>query len=474
MPDPKRRLRGLPDLGRAIDERLGGGRGVLDLRHHTGTPSAAPMRSAMGGGGDPPAFPETFITSLAAGAAGDQRYGDVELRASGTLALADSAGTVPPDRVFTLTATSMLPVAALPATGDPDLLYRLTTDDTLWRDIGGAGGWELLQASAYWLRDAATGRLTPVTGGDDVLLPGGSMLLKRAAASASENMLAGYDDGAVIGTDYPKFRAYHDGILLWGAGGGSADDCALGRVGAGVLGSGTTTVWRVQFCQELSEQAVAPAAGAAGEVRLYALEDGRLYGRSSGGTQHDLTVAQRQAFPASDGGGLALPTANAPFGHALALLPGDYATAAQQTLTLPGPTSPAAGVLAASFARASWTSDALGGLVKHGAQVAIGAACQRVGGAASARCRVRVNDPARLSTVYLSLNDDAGTPHAASVEFLGALAANTWYEAQLPEVEVSAWTGALRVVVTAQGTATAANVGATSVDVEWLEVTQWM
>lgn len=64
--EPKRRFRGLPDLGRAIDERSRLRGNELQVRHDTGTASAAPLgadASGPGGGGDP-ALPERCVTSL--------------------------------------------------------------------------------------------------------------------------------------------------------------------------------------------------------------------------------------------------------------------------------------------------------------------------------------------------------------------------------------------------------------------------
>lgn len=55
MPAPRRILRGLSDLGRAIDERILARGAQLDLRHDTGAPLAVPLaasgRPAAGGGG---------------------------------------------------------------------------------------------------------------------------------------------------------------------------------------------------------------------------------------------------------------------------------------------------------------------------------------------------------------------------------------------------------------------------------------
>jgi hypothetical protein len=92
MTNPKRNMRGLPDLGRAVDERIGAHTGELELRHDTGRALPSPLGGAAGGGGGgTPALPESYVESLKKSGEASALSGAIELAASGDTTLAQSA-----------------------------------------------------------------------------------------------------------------------------------------------------------------------------------------------------------------------------------------------------------------------------------------------------------------------------------------------------------------------------------------------
>jgi hypothetical protein len=90
MTNPKRNLRGLPDLGRAIDERVASQGDALDLRHDTGQAVPAPLGGAAGGGGGTPALPESYVESLKKSGEATALNGDIVLATGGDTTLAQS------------------------------------------------------------------------------------------------------------------------------------------------------------------------------------------------------------------------------------------------------------------------------------------------------------------------------------------------------------------------------------------------
>jgi Lower baseplate protein N-terminal domain len=239
----------------------------------------------------------------------------------------------------------------------------------------------------------------------------------------------------------------------------------------------------------LDEQSSAPSGTPSAEAWLYArpapesLSGGRVYAKDDAGREHDLGLALREVFWAARGDlsyGLgALPWAAGSFAPA-----GGVVSTSVVSLTARGVSGgfsfAALGTNAAAsagdlFARWEWTSAYIGAPFHawDQCQIAVCAPPRRSGSAASIRARVRVNNTARLSALYLSLNDAQNSSNLASLSLLGGLSNNTWHEAVLANVDVSAWGDFLRVMLTAQGTLTSGNVGLTQVDVEWLMCEQW-
>ncbi|MCH7471592.1 hypothetical protein IIA79_01375 [bacterium] len=88
MTDPKTKLRGQTDLGKAIDERIASRAGKLDMRHGTGDALPAPISGggSIGGspGGGDPAFPESYVESLKKNGEADALSGNIVLNEDGT------------------------------------------------------------------------------------------------------------------------------------------------------------------------------------------------------------------------------------------------------------------------------------------------------------------------------------------------------------------------------------------------------
>lgn len=157
MAGPKKRLRGLTDLGAAVDERIAARRGELDLRHGTGNPPDSTVSGGSTGGGSGeaaggPAFPESVVESLRLTDGGTKRSGHIVLAHAGVGGLGED--TAPSgDRRFSWQGLSVLPLASLPGSPDPDIIYRRTTDATLWWHDGAAWielGQRLAQRQVFW------------------------------------------------------------------------------------------------------------------------------------------------------------------------------------------------------------------------------------------------------------------------------------------------------------------------------------
>lgn len=131
MPNPKRNLRGLPDLGRAIDERVESRRDELELRHDTGQATAAPLGGAAGaGGGGTPALPESYVESLKKSGEATALNGDIELADGGDTTLTQSS-TAPH---FTVASPSYTASDGVQRAGD-----AFSCDTTVVRTSGAQG-----------------------------------------------------------------------------------------------------------------------------------------------------------------------------------------------------------------------------------------------------------------------------------------------------------------------------------------------
>jgi hypothetical protein len=90
--------------------------------------------------------------------------------------------------------------------------------------------------------------------------------------------------------------------------------------------------------------------------------------------------------------------------------------------------------------------------------------------------KFKVNETDRFSGIYLSINN-TGANSSSSSELKSALslADDTWRLATTGDINFGGWSNVdnLRIVLTFQGTTTAANVGLTEVSVEWFAIRLW-
>ncbi len=155
-----------------------------------------------------PAFPESVVESLRLTDGGTPRSGHIVLAHSGVGGLAED--TAPSgDRRFSWQGLSVLPVAGLPGTPDPNIIYRRTADATLWWHDGAAWielGQRLAQRQVFWAAGNNDG------GASDINLHWGvesavDQATPPAVASASRcSFSAGQDAGpGRLGESYARF-----------------------------------------------------------------------------------------------------------------------------------------------------------------------------------------------------------------------------------------------------------------------------
>jgi hypothetical protein len=235
------------------------------------------------------------------------------------------------------------------------------------------------------------------------------------------------------------------------------------------------------FCGDyldLDQQNTAPGAPEFAGGRLFLLSNRRLFLLDDEGETHDLTIQHSQIYPAASGAtNVGTASAHVLVNWAAGAYPSG-ATAASVSAsgnnsTFSLPTTAGHGNLSEAYARFEWTSQStLPGQVNNGAQIAIGQTARRQGKAASLAARIRVNNTNRLSHVELSIND-ANSNVISSGNLLSSLTAGSWIDLAFNDIDVEEFGSNLRIVLTAQGTATAANVGLTQVDIEYLAFRMW-
>ena len=484
MPDPKTRLKGLPNLGSAIDERIRANTNRLVPQQLSTAPTVPLSQGGYPGGsgqGDQPIAPEAWVESLQAEGEAQALSGALVLAGGGDATVAQA----PSAPHFTITSPAYTAADGVARAGDQfradATVVRTSGDQTLagvksfsafpqTPSAAPAADYDAANkkyvddqgnANQLWLRNS--GVLSPKHGGDALEL---ANYLKLVNSAANGAVLYAF----VSGEDYPRWLLQADGLCCWGDGG--AYDTILKRLAAGVLGMDSGDAFRAgEYCESV-QRSSAPSAPGSGFSRLFHMADTRAYSIAPDGGVHDLSVAHKQTFPAvggAEGLQVLLPYSSAAF-PAGAALPLNFTATGAGVFTWP--TGAGQVQLTDAYAKFGWTSAALGGIVTHGAQVALGAACRRMGGTATIHARLQVNNPARFSAIYLSLND-AGGHSAASANLAGSLSANAWHDAVLGGVDVSGWDGPLRLVLTAQGANAAGNVGMTQLLVESLSLEQW-
>ena len=465
MTDPKRKLRGLTDLGRAVDERIAARDAELDLRHSTGTPPDVPLSGggATGGGsgGSDPAFPEQYVESLRLDDGGASRSGALVLEDAGLVSITDKVAEGGTDRAFEIGGVSVLSVASLPGSPSGELLYRRLSDETLWWHDG--TDWQQLAIdtdTCYWELDGSA--ITPVSARPVQLVRTGEATVLTARQS---------------GDAVARFAVDSGGALSWGDG-TAGQDLELRRGAANRLELADGDWLRLPEWLELAEIGASSCATApAGYGRLL-VDAGRACLRDDEGNLHDLTVQHEQTFwVGEDQDGHAHVTVPWCFGAApdaegLPSANGGSDPAALSKLSHTAPASsgdPA--LLTQSYGRFSWEpvhlADPPPGLTWQ-AWVAIGVPVAKCGDCATGRVRLKVNSAALFAGVKLSVMDGGGTNVASQ----SITPTTSWAEYSVSAADMSGWTGPLRLVLTAEGVCGAA-AALTQLDIEYLAITQW-
>jgi len=478
MTNPKRNLRGLTDLGKAVDERIAAKSKQLDLRHDTGKPLPAPLSGGGfgggSGGGSEPTLPEQFVETLKVQGESEALSGELVMTGTGDLSLVQSAQS--PHFAFSSPSYSAADGVArdgnefscdatlVRTSGDQTVSgTKSFSDFPLTPSTAPAADYEVTNKkyvddsipAALWQRDSQQESLSPAESGDRVVVAADDAqgAVKGLSAGGGPGLVGESSSGYGVKADSAANKALHaDGCL-------DLDELSVAELNT--LGSAS-----------------------AGDQRWYAKEDGRAYSRTSDGAVHDLTVQHKQVLSAAAGAD-----------------GGSQTNLVQDTAAYP-PTASAASVstqvnvgfnfsnakLASTYFRLSWTSTQQAGEVDSGAQVAIGAPLRKYGDGADragncrivVKARLRINSGARFKDIKLLLNDvdsSDAVRNSISVDRLSTLSASagSWVEVTLASAgtDISAWEKHLRVGVVARGTDVAANVGLTELDVEWIAVEQW-
>jgi hypothetical protein len=219
-------------------------------------------------------------------------------------------------------------------------------------------------------------------------------------------------------------------------------------------------------------------AAPSGYGRWHVLSDGRAYLIDAAGKRHDLSVQHKQCIS----------------GHALAM--GENGETWQGAAYPAGATAAAitcskvhqfnftAGKLDAAYGRWTWQAGySLSPPELTQAQIATGVAFRKFGDGQdrSGNCRIefkarlRINDPENFDALLLSINDSNTGLIVSNV--LSQVTMGSWTEVALSSAgsDISSWNANLSACVWAQGKQhTEEGTYATSIDIEWLSIEQWV
>jgi len=494
MSEPKAKLKGITDLGRAIDERIARRAAALHLRHGAGQAPDAPLSgggSPGGGGGGEPALPETFVKTLRKQGESDALHGDIVLAADGDAKLAQS----PTAPHFTFAAPQYTAADGVARVGD-----EFRSDSTVVRtsgdqSIGGVKSFTSFPVtpSAAPTADYEAANKKYV---DDGLSSAPCGLWQRTGDVLSPKTL---NDQVQVATDQPfavHGQTSASGTSECGVKGEGTATTGVCYGVAGVVASSDNAAYGGKFTRtalgswaDLDEQSSAPATPPAGKARVFAkpgpFSGHRAYLKDDAGVVHDLAPQSKQVFwAASEANGTAGCAQRWTYGK----MPGAFnlvTVTAKQNCTFNTPAiSGDAGIMTDSYCAFTWTSTyAPVPPVPPGqclqSYVIIGAVARRFpgdGGAAGCNtarvsARLKLNNASYFDKITLAIHDSAAVPHSATLSAYPG--GSDWAEYLGADVDITGWTAPLRVTLAAYGALHTDASRSLEIDVEYLSLELW-
>lgn len=332
-----------------------------------------------------------------------------------------------------------------------------SSTDTAIAKWNGTGGDTL--ANSGWLISGVN-RLYRDTGSQSFEVTATGFDVIQALASSAQ--IAGASK--VYGEANSMFQRTTAGALSWGAGGGSSLDLSLSRTAANVLGLAADDSFKITGGTS--------DPGSPTEGQIFYRTDLNSLAYYDGSSWIRLTGEFSQTFNCAGGRDTASdPNVAWTFGKFPATAGAATVTPSNtHTFTLPSVNGTAS--ITDTALRFQWESMNTLLAVTTGSQVAIAAPFHLIGNEIDIRARVRVDTAVRLSGLFIAVNDEDNTNNNASLNSVGSLVDNTWYELEKTGIDVSSFGEFCRIIVTAQGTTTGANVGDTTFDIEFMEVVQ--
>lgn len=125
-------------------------------------------------------------------------------------------------------------------------------------------------------------------------------------------------------------------------------------------------------------------------------------------------------------------------------------------------------VLNNAYMKLSWTSTQNGGVLLTQSQVTVAQVCRindKCTSHADLHARIWVNETDRFDTILLRLQDSSSG--GSQTDVLGSLSDSTWADVSVTDIDITSFATPLRMLITAKGTDTPANVGATEFRLEY-------
>jgi len=487
MSEPKAKLKGITDLGKAIDERIARRSAALHFKHGAGQAPDAPLSGGStpgGGGGGEPALPETFVKTLRKQGESDALHGDIVLAADGDATLAQS----PSAPHFTIASPQYTAADGVARVGD-----EFSADSTVVRtsgdqSIGGVKSFSSFPvtptaapdadfevANKKYVDDGLSGApcslwqrtgdvLSPATADDQVQVATGQPFAVHGQTSASGTSECGVKGEATATTG-----------VCYGVAGeiASSDNAAYG---------GKFTRTALGSWADLDEQSSNPASPPTDKARAFVrpapVAGHRAYLKDDAAVTHDLTPQLKQTYPASG-------QANAAAGCALHWVYGKHPSTAVASAAVVTATqycvfnSPAnegdAAILSDAYCRFMWVPTVTP-TVKQSYFMVGAVARLQPGDGGTAACkaariaaRIRISAVADIAAIRLTLEDSAGSANSNTLICIPG--GTAWAEYVSTDIDITGWTAPLRISVAVYGKLNA--ITPTTVDIEHLSLELW-